>query len=87
MLATVLVLPWATWRARFVSLTAHLVSVGILTGPTCSYAYPHNGVRCNDLFLVYGSALGVAGLARLDGRWRLYVASAATADMVIEAPR
>jgi hypothetical protein len=75
-LATVPVLLWATWRARAGSLSAHLVSVGILTWLTYGYAHLAIGAPFNAMFLVYVSVLTLAGFAMLDGLLRVDVAAA-----------
>ena len=78
-LATVPVLLWATWRARAGSLSAHLVSVGILIWLTYSYAHPSIGAPFNAMFLTYLSVLTLAGFAMLDGLLRVDVAAASPA--------
>jgi len=75
-LATVPVLLWATWRARAGSLSAHLVSVGILIWLTYGYAHLSVGAPFNAMFLVYLSVLTLAGFAMLDGLLRVDVAAA-----------
>jgi hypothetical protein len=84
-LATVPVLLWATWRARAGSLSAHLVSVGILMWLT--YGYAHLSIRApfNAMFLVYLSVMTLGGFAMLDGLLRADVAAAAPA--FAQAPR
>jgi len=84
-LATVPVLLWATWRARSGSLSAHLVSVGILIWLTYGYAHLSIGAPFNAMFLVYLSVLTLAGFAMLDGLLRVDVAAAAPA--FARAPR
>ena len=84
-LATVPVLLWATWRARAGSLSAHLVSVGILIWLTYGYAHLSIGVPFNAMFLVYVAVLTLAGFAMLDGLLRVDVAAAAPAFAL--APR
>jgi hypothetical protein len=84
-LATVPVLLWATWRARAGSLSAHLVSVGILTWLTYGYAHLSIGAPFNAMFLVYVSVMSLAGFAMLDGLLRVDVAAAAPA--FAHAPR
>ena len=84
-LATVPVLLWATWRARAGSLSAHLVSVGILIWLTYGYAHLSIGVPFNAMFLVYVAVLTLAGFAMLDGLLRIDVAAAAPAFAL--APR
>ena len=78
-LATVPVLLLATWRARTGSLSAHLVSVGILIWLTYSYAHLSIGAPFNAMFLNYLSVLTLAGFAMLDGLLRVDVAAAAPA--------
>jgi len=78
-LATVPVLLWSTWRARAGSLSAHLVSVGILTWLTYGYAHLSIGAPFNAMFLVYLSVLTLAGFAMLDGLLRVDVAAASPA--------
>jgi hypothetical protein len=73
-LATVPVLLWATWQARKGSLSAHLVSVGILFWLTYGYAHLSFGAPFNAMFLVYLSVLTLAGFAMLDGLLRIDVA-------------
>ena len=75
-LATVPVLLWATWRARAGSLSAHLVSVGILIWLTYGYAHLSVGAPFNAMFLMYLSVLALAGFAMLDGLLRVDVAAA-----------
>jgi membrane protease YdiL (CAAX protease family) len=60
-LATVPVLLWATWRARAGSLSAHLVSVGIMIWLTYGYAHLSMGAPFSAMFLVYVSVLTLAG--------------------------
>jgi len=84
-LATVPVLLWATWRARAGSLSAHLVSVGILTWLTYGYAHLSIGAPFNAMFLVYVSVMSLAGFAMLDGLLRVDVAAVAPA--FAHAPR
>src|SRR5674476_420306 len=84
-LATVPVLLWATWRARAGSLSAHLVSVGILTWLTYGYAHLSIGAPFNTMFLIYLSVMSLAGFAILDGLLRVDVA--ATAQAFAHAPR
>ena len=84
-LATVPVLLGATWRARAGSLSAHLVSVGILIWLTYGYAHLSIGVPFNAMFLVYVAVLTLAGFAMLDGLLRVDVAAAAPAFAL--APR
>src|SRR5665811_2529190 len=50
-LATVPVLLWATWRARAGSLSAHLVSVGIMIWLTYGYAHLSIGAPFNACLL------------------------------------
>ncbi len=78
-LATVPVLLWASWRARAGSLSAHLVSVGILIWLTYGYAHLSIGAPFNDMFLIYLSVLALAGFAMLDGLLRVDVAAASPA--------
>jgi hypothetical protein len=78
-LATVPVLLWATWRARSGSLSAHLLSVGILIWLTYCYAHLSIGAPFNAMFLVYVSVLTFAGFAMLDGLLRVDVAAASPA--------
>ena len=82
-LATVPVLLWATWRARAGSLSAHLVSVGILIWLTYGYAHLAIGAPFNAMFLVYVSVLTLAGFAMLDGLLRVDVAAAAPAFALV----
>src|SRR5450759_2398761 len=84
-LASVPVLLWATWRARAGSLSAHLVSVGILTWLTYGYAHLSIGAPFNAMFLVYVSVMSLAGFAMLDGLLRVDVAAVAPA--FVHAPR
>ena len=84
-LASVPVLLWATWRARAGSLSAHLVSVGILTWLTYGYAHLSIGAPFNAMFLVYVSVMSLAGFAMLDGLLRVDVAAASPA--FARAPR
>lgn len=62
-LTTVPVLLWATWRARAGSLSAHLVSVGILMWLTYGYAHLSIGAPFNAMFLIYLAVLTLAGFA------------------------
>ena len=78
-LATVPVLLWATWRARAGSLSAHLVSVGILIWLTYGYAHLAFGAPFNAMFLIYLAVLALAGFAMLDGLLRIDVAAASPA--------
>ncbi len=78
-LATVPALLWATWRARAGSLTAHLVSVGILIWLTYCYAHQSMGAPFNAMFLIYLSVLTLAGFAMLDGLLRIDVVAASPA--------
>ena len=78
-LATVPVLLWATWRARAGSLSAHLLSVGILIWLTYGYAHLSIGAPFNAMFLVYLAVLALAGFAMLDGLLRVDVAAASPA--------
>jgi hypothetical protein len=78
-LTTVPALLWATWRARAGSMSAHLVSVGILTWLTYGYAHLSLGAPFNAMFLVYLSVLTLAGYAMLDGLLRVEVAAASPA--------
>ena len=84
-LATVPVLLWATWRARAGSLSAHLVSVGILIWLTYGYAHLSMGAPFNSMFLIYLSVLTLAGFAMLDGLLRVDAAAASPA--FARAPR
>src|SRR5450759_159383 len=84
-LATVPVLLLATWRARAGSLSAHLVSVGIMTWLTYGYAHLSIGAPFNAMFLVYVSVMSLAGFAMLDGLLRVDVAAVAPA--FVHAPR
>jgi hypothetical protein len=84
-LATVPVLLWATWRARAGSLSAHLVSVGILMWLTYGYAHLSVGAPFNAMFLIYLSVLTLGGFAMLDGLLRVDVSAAAPA--FARAPR
>ena len=62
-LATVSVLLRATWRARAGSLSAHLVSVGIMIWlMTYGYAHLSIGAPFNAMFFVYVSVLTLAGV-------------------------
>ena len=78
-LATVPVLLWATWRARAGSLSAHLLSVGILIWLTYGYAHLSIGAPFNAMFLIYLAVLALAGFAMLDGLLRVDVAAASPA--------
>ena len=78
-LAMVPVLLWATWRARAGSLSAHLVSLGIMIWLTYGYAHLSIGAPFNAMFLVYVSVLTLAGFAMLDGLLRVDVAAASPA--------
>jgi hypothetical protein len=78
-LASVPVLLWATWRARAGSLSAQLVSVGILIFLTYGYAHLALGAPFNALFLVYVAVLGMAGFAMLDGLLRIDVTAVSPA--------
>jgi len=78
-LATVPVLLWATWRARAGSLSAHLMSVGILIWLTYGYAHLSIGAPFNAMFPIYLSVLTLAGFAMLDGLLRVDVAAASPA--------
>jgi hypothetical protein len=78
-LASVPVLLWATWRARAGSLSAHLVSVGILIWLTYGYAHLSIGAPFNAMFLVYLSVMTLAGFAMLDGLLRVDVAAVSPA--------
>ena len=78
-LTTVPVLLWATWRARAGSLSAHLVSVGILMWLTYGYAHLSIGAPFNAMFLIYLAVLTLAGFAMLDGLLRVDVAAASPA--------
>ena len=78
-LATVPVLLWAGWRARAGSLSAHLVSVGIMIWLTYAYAHLSIGAPFNAMFLIYLSVMSLAGFAMLDGLLRVDVAAASPA--------
>src|ERR1035437_2708095 len=78
-LATVPVLLWTTWRAGAGSLSAHLVSVGIMIWLTYGYAHLSIGAPFNAMFLLYVSVLTLAGFAMLDGLLRVDVAAASPA--------
>jgi hypothetical protein len=78
-LAVVPVLLWATWRARLGSLSAHLVSVGILMWLTYGYAHLSIGAPFNAMFLIYLSVLTLGGFAMLDGLLRVDVVAASPA--------
>src|SRR5450759_2529796 len=60
-------------------LSAHLVSVGILTWLTYGYAHLSIGAPFNAMFLIYLSVLTLAGFAMLDGLLRVDVAAASPA--------
>lgn len=75
-LATVPLLIWATRRARAASLSAHLVSLGILIWLTYDYAHLAFGAPFNAMFLVYVAVLALAGFAMLDGLLRVDVTGA-----------
>jgi hypothetical protein len=51
----------ATWRARAGSLSAHLVSVGIMIWLNYGYAHLSIGASFNAMFLVYVAVLTLAG--------------------------
>jgi hypothetical protein len=78
-LATVPVLLWATWRARAGSLSAHLVSLGIMIWLTYGYAHLSGWAPFNAMFLIYLSVMTLSGFAMLDGLLRVDVAAASPA--------
>jgi hypothetical protein len=78
-LTMVPVLLWVTRRPRAGSLSAHLVSVGILIWLTYGYAHLSIGTPFNAMFLVYLCVLTLAGFAMIDGILRVDVAAASPA--------
>lgn len=72
-LAVVPLLLLATWRATKGSLTAHIVSVGLLTWLAYGYLHLAIGVPFTIMFLPYLAITGLAGFAMLDGLLRVDV--------------
>lgn len=75
-LFSVPLLLWSSRRARTGSLSAHLVTTGILLWVAYSYAHLSIGAPLNPMFLVYLAILALAGFATLDGLVRLDVVAA-----------
>ena len=75
-LVSVPLLLWSSRQARNGSLSAHLVTTGILVWMAYCYAHLSIGVPLNPMFLVYLSILSLAGFATLDGLVRLDVIAA-----------
>lgn len=72
-LSLVPVMLWSSRRARLGSLSAHLLTTGIVLWWAYCYAHLSIGAPLNALFLVYLSILVLAGFATLDGLLRIDV--------------
>lgn len=74
-LFSVPVLLWSSRRSRAGSLSAHLLTTGIVLWWAYCYAHLSIGAPLNPQFLVYLAILSLAGFATLDGLLRLDVAA------------
>jgi hypothetical protein len=74
-LSMVPVLLWSNRRSRDGSLSAHLLTTGIVLWWAYCYAHLSIGAPLNPMFLVYLAVLLLAGFATLDGLLRLDVAA------------